>query len=142
MRLLAAVVAKNGVGSSWRKTIGSREWSRVPESEKAFIRGVIVELMFSEPSERVALQLGLLMANMAKCVGVLHAGGGVGVVVVHVHTCLLVHVPTTTWHTYWSMAYPFAQVPPHTHPPSFPPHPLPTTHPPPSPSPPLSLSQV
>ena len=29
-RLLAAVVAKNAVGSSWRKTMGSREWSRVP----------------------------------------------------------------------------------------------------------------
>ena len=27
---MAAVVAKNAVGSSWRKTIGSREWSRVP----------------------------------------------------------------------------------------------------------------
>ena len=29
-RLMAAVVAKNAVGSSWRKTVGSREWSRVP----------------------------------------------------------------------------------------------------------------
>ena len=29
-RLMAAVVAKNAVGSSWRKTLGSREWSRVP----------------------------------------------------------------------------------------------------------------
>lgn len=27
---MAAVVAKNAVGSSWRKTVGSREWSRVP----------------------------------------------------------------------------------------------------------------
>ncbi len=27
---MAAVVAKNAVGSSWRKTLGSREWSRVP----------------------------------------------------------------------------------------------------------------
>lgn len=69
MRLLAAVVAKNGVGSSWRKTIGSREWSRVPDSEKAFVRATVVELLFAEPRERVAIQLGLLIANMAKCVG-------------------------------------------------------------------------
>ena len=30
LRLLAAVVAKNAVGSSWRKIIATREWSRVP----------------------------------------------------------------------------------------------------------------
>ena len=27
---MAAVIAKNAVGSSWRKVVGSREWSRVP----------------------------------------------------------------------------------------------------------------
>lgn len=68
MRLLAAVVAKNGVGSSWRKTIGSREWSRVPPAEKEFVRSTVLELLFGEPRERVAIQLGLLIANMAKSV--------------------------------------------------------------------------
>ena len=33
-RLQAAVLAKNAVGSSWRKTLGSREWSRVPNEER------------------------------------------------------------------------------------------------------------
>lgn len=69
MRLLAAVVAKNGVGSSWRKTIGSREWSRVPETEKVFVRSTVLELLFVEPVERIAMQLGLLIANMAKYAG-------------------------------------------------------------------------
>ena len=30
LRLLAAVVAKNAVGSNWRKVLATREWSRVP----------------------------------------------------------------------------------------------------------------
>lgn len=34
LRLLAAVVAKNAVGSSWRKVIATREWSRVPGMAK------------------------------------------------------------------------------------------------------------
>jgi hypothetical protein len=38
IRLLACVVAKNAVGSSWRKTLGTREWSRVPEAEKEAVR--------------------------------------------------------------------------------------------------------
>jgi hypothetical protein len=32
IRLMAAVVAKNAVGSSWRKIIATREWSRVPST--------------------------------------------------------------------------------------------------------------
>lgn len=27
---MSIIVAKNAVGSSWRKTVGSREWSHVP----------------------------------------------------------------------------------------------------------------
>ena len=93
-RLLAAIVAKNAVGSSWRKTMGTKEWSFVPAEEKAFIRsgvgarnafppapacprhtsalrsdsclpGRAESLLMSEPTEQVALQLGLLIANMA-----------------------------------------------------------------------------
>lgn len=30
LRLLAVVVAKNAVGSNWRKTMATREWSHVP----------------------------------------------------------------------------------------------------------------
>lgn len=29
-RMMSIIVAKNAVGSSWRKTVGSREWSHVP----------------------------------------------------------------------------------------------------------------
>lgn len=39
LRLLAVVIAKNTIGSSWRKTLGTREWSRVPDEEKRMVRG-------------------------------------------------------------------------------------------------------
>lgn len=67
IRLLAAVVAKNSVGSSWRKTLGTREWSRVPSDEKAGVRTSALRLLFSEPSDRVATQLGMLITNIARC---------------------------------------------------------------------------
>jgi hypothetical protein len=37
-RLMAAVLAKNFVGSSLRKTAGTREWDSVEEPEKAHVR--------------------------------------------------------------------------------------------------------
>lgn len=66
MRLLATVLAKNAVGSSWRKTLGTREWSRIPESEKEHVRSVAASLLLQEPQERVATQTGLLIANIAR----------------------------------------------------------------------------
>ena len=66
MRLLAAVVAKNAVGSSWRKTVALREYSRLPEAEKAAVRALALELLFAEPSPRVATQLSLLVTNIAR----------------------------------------------------------------------------
>jgi hypothetical protein len=69
-RLLAAVLAKNAVGSSWRKTLGTREWSRVPAEEKAGVRGAALRLLFAEPAERVAVQLAMLVTNIARCVSV------------------------------------------------------------------------
>ena len=66
VRLLATVLAKNAVGSSWRKTLGTREWSRIPESEKEHVRSVAASLLLQEPQERVATQTGLLIANIAR----------------------------------------------------------------------------
>ena len=105
---MAAVVAKNAVGSSWRKTVGSREWSRVPgaggwtvaaverwccnsartlhgqafqhrqsqmpaclpltraDDEKQYIRGTALAALLGDPSERVALQVSLLITNIAR----------------------------------------------------------------------------
>jgi len=60
------VVAKNAVGSSWRKTVASREWSHVPEEEKEFIRYTALSLLFRDPSDRVAANLGLLITNIAR----------------------------------------------------------------------------
>jgi hypothetical protein len=54
-RLLAAVIAKNTVGSSWRKTLGTREWSRVPTEEKAGVREAVLRLLLSDPSDRCVL---------------------------------------------------------------------------------------
>ena len=53
-RLLAAVVAKNAVGSSWRKTLGTREWSRVPEDERHYVRSRALPLLLLDPSDRCA----------------------------------------------------------------------------------------
>jgi len=66
IRLLAVVIAKNAVGSSWRKTLGSREWSRVPEEEKRVVNDAAFNLLLSDSSERVATQLSLLITNIAR----------------------------------------------------------------------------
>ena len=51
-RLLSAVIAKNAVGSSWRKTLGTREWSRVPEEEKRMVHEATLALMINgEPGQ-------------------------------------------------------------------------------------------
>ena len=47
IRLLAAVIAKNAVGSSWRKTLGTREWSRVPAEEKHMCKEATLTLMMT-----------------------------------------------------------------------------------------------
>ena len=52
--------------SSWRKTMGTKEWSRVPEDEKVFIRSAVEGMLLSDPSDQIALQLTLLIANMAQ----------------------------------------------------------------------------
>jgi hypothetical protein len=51
-RLMAVVLAKNTVGSNWRKTLGSREWVRVPAAEQAAVRGAVLQLLLTEPSDR------------------------------------------------------------------------------------------
>ncbi|KAK9788462.1 hypothetical protein WJX73_006537 [Symbiochloris irregularis] len=66
LRQLAAIVAKNAVGSSWRKTMGSREWSRIPSQEKGQVKEAALRLLFREPSDVIALQLGLLITNIAR----------------------------------------------------------------------------
>ncbi|MEW5315517.1 MAG: hypothetical protein WDW38_006939 [Sanguina aurantia] len=65
-RLLATVIAKNAVGSSWRKTLGTREWSRVPPEEKQTVRAMAMSMLMSEPNALIARQLGLLIANIAR----------------------------------------------------------------------------
>ena len=64
--MLATVLAKNAVGSSWRKTLGTREWSRIPDAEKQHVRSTAAHLLLNEPQRRVATQTGLLIANIAR----------------------------------------------------------------------------
>lgn len=64
--MLASVIAKNAVGSSWRKTIGTREWSRVPDEEKANVKETTISLLLSEPIEHIAMQLSILLTNIAR----------------------------------------------------------------------------
>lgn len=66
VRLLAAVIAKNAVGSSWRKTVDSREWSRVSLQEKQYVQAHAVHRLLADPSDKVAVQLALLVANIAR----------------------------------------------------------------------------
>lgn len=65
-RLLAAVIAKNAVGSSWRKTLGTREWSRVPSEEKGMVREAVMRMLLNDPSERVSVQMALLLRNICQ----------------------------------------------------------------------------
>jgi hypothetical protein len=67
IRLLALIVAKNVVGSSWTKQIKSREWKRFPEAEKSTIRTVLLaDILAREGSERICTQASLLVANIAQ----------------------------------------------------------------------------
>lgn len=66
IRLLAIIVAKNAVGSSWTKTVATREWSRTPEEEKTYVRSASFQVLLQDPSERVALQAALLISNIAR----------------------------------------------------------------------------
>ena len=66
VRLLAAVVAKNCVGSSWRKTVDSREWSRVSDEEKQAVQQRSLHALLNDPSDRVAVQIAILVANIAR----------------------------------------------------------------------------
>eukprot|EP00217_Crustomastix_stigmatica_P013008 CAMPEP_0183808506 /NCGR_PEP_ID=MMETSP0803_2-20130417/43761_1 /TAXON_ID=195967 /ORGANISM="Crustomastix stigmata, Strain CCMP3273" /LENGTH=369 /DNA_ID=CAMNT_0026053303 /DNA_START=54 /DNA_END=1159 /DNA_ORIENTATION=- len=65
-RLLAVLVLKNGVGSSVRKLVGTREWERVAGPEQDEVRRALERMALAEPSERVAVQLALLVANVAR----------------------------------------------------------------------------
>jgi hypothetical protein len=64
---LALIVAKNAVGSSWTKQTKSREWKKVPEDEKVAIRTMLLtNILPNDPSETIAIQALLLIANIAQ----------------------------------------------------------------------------
>jgi len=65
-RLLATVALKNSVGATWRKTLATREWLRVPEAERAAARRAALQLLLSDASPVVAQHAGLLAANVAR----------------------------------------------------------------------------
>ena len=65
-RLLAVMALKNVVGASWRKTLSTREWLRVPEAERAAARATALHLLLHHPSRRLAAQACLLVANVAR----------------------------------------------------------------------------
>lgn len=63
---MAVVVAKNTVGSSWRKTLSTREWSHIPEEEKHYVRTTAMSILLQDTSDRIALQAALLIANICR----------------------------------------------------------------------------
>lgn len=65
-RLLAVIVLKNCVGSSWLKLVGSREWLGFNEEEKKYVRSELLPILCFEPSERVAKHVSLLISNIAR----------------------------------------------------------------------------
>lgn len=57
VRLYAAVLAKNVVGSSQRKVLHTREWTRVPEDERQLVKDMSLQLLVSEESDQIAMQV-------------------------------------------------------------------------------------
>ena len=73
---LASVIAKNAVGSSWQKTLGSREWSRVPEEEKHMVKEATLTLLLSGRGSQLGgsdrgqvqnLHAGHLKGTLVRC---------------------------------------------------------------------------
>jgi hypothetical protein len=56
-RLLAAVIAKNAVGSSWQNIVDGRELSSVTAEEKAAVRQKALSRLLVDPSTAVATQV-------------------------------------------------------------------------------------
>ena len=68
-RLMAAVLAKNTVGSGFAKTIAAPDWHRVSPDEKAAVRAKLEALLFGPAGEedaRIGTHLALLVANIAR----------------------------------------------------------------------------
>ena len=51
---------------SWRKMVGTREWSRVPEEEKAYTRQATEALILSEPSDQVSCRRTEVSCTIAR----------------------------------------------------------------------------
>ena len=67
IRLMALIVAKNVVGSSWTKQIKSREWKKFPEDEKSAVRNILLaDILAKEASERICTHASLMIANIAQ----------------------------------------------------------------------------
>lgn len=65
LRLFAIITAKNMVGNSDHKTM-SREWISLSDEEKLEVRSKAFKLLFQDPSDKVALQTSLLIANIGR----------------------------------------------------------------------------
>ena len=46
--------------------MGTREWSRVPDEEKASVKETTIALLLSDPIEHIAMQLSILLTNIAR----------------------------------------------------------------------------
>jgi len=55
--LLAAVIAKNAVGSSWQQVVGGQQGSRVSREEKEAVRTKALTCLLLDPSPAVATQV-------------------------------------------------------------------------------------
>jgi hypothetical protein len=67
LRLLAVVVAKNAVGSNWAKQVRTREWQKIPEVEREYVRNILLtQILPHDPSDRVAVQACILISNIAQ----------------------------------------------------------------------------
>ena len=66
VRLLACIVAKNAVGSSCRKTLATREWTKIDPEEKNYLHQTLPELLLKEQSNQVAIQIALFLSNIVR----------------------------------------------------------------------------
>ena len=60
-------MAKNAVGSNWTKQVRTREWQKIPEDEREYVRNVLLtQIVPHDPSDRVAVQACILISNIVQ----------------------------------------------------------------------------
>ena len=75
LRVYASIIAKNVVGCTWNRSavttfgrtfVEKQEWALIADAEKASLKDHLLTLLFTEPDERIVLQLTLIVSSVAR----------------------------------------------------------------------------